>query len=548
LEATEWSWTPIFLDVDLDGFEDVLVSNGFERDGMNVDVLRRIEMAKREKKLSNLELLHLRKMFPRLDTPNVAFRNSGHLEFTDASEEWGFNARGVSQGMALADLDNDGDMDVVINNSNDPASVYRNNCPAPRIAVRLKGSAPNTFGIGARIKVGEQSQEMISGGRYLSSDEPMRCFAARETIEVIWRNGTRSVVTNAQPNSLYEICESSATPAIRESKPTPKPWFQDVSHLLNHSLPVEPMPEFPPLWSPLMQEPGPTLAWIDLDKDGWEDLCVGTNCFRNNRKGGFTATDHSPPRVLIQELDPDILQDYSGFWRTAATGDFNGDGRQDFVGGNLGLNSKYESFKDIQVYKGDLNVVGAMEYLEAYRDRRGRELPLQPSHLVAGALPWIREQFPTAEAYAKVTFPEIYGEYLKRMRVVGSRFASTVFLRRGDAYSVVPLPAEAQLAPVSAICAADFDGDGKQDLFLAQNLFAVHPETSRFDAGRGLLLEGQGDGNFRPVPGQESGIMIYGEQLSAAACDYDHDGRVDLVVTQTGAQTKLYKNVQPPRK
>ena len=95
---------------------------------------------------------------------------------------------------------------------------------------------------------------------------------------------------------------------------------------------------------------------------------------------------------------------------------------------------------------------------------------------------------------------------------------------------------------------ADFDGDGKLDLFLAQNLFAAHPETSRYDAGRGLLLQGNGDGHFTAVPGQESGILIYGEQLSAAACDYDHDGRVDLVVTQTGAQTKLYKNIRPQRK
>src|SRR5206468_4690263 len=182
-------------------------SNGFERDGMNVDILRQLETAKREKKLSTLELLQLRKMFPRLDTANLAFRNLGNLKFADMSAEWGFNARGVSQGMALADLDNDGDLDVIINNSNEAASVYRNTCPAPRIAVRLKGKASNTAGIGARIKVGEQSQEMICGGRYLSCDQAIRCFAPRDTIEVIWRDGWHTILSNAQPNTLYEIAE-----------------------------------------------------------------------------------------------------------------------------------------------------------------------------------------------------------------------------------------------------------------------------------------------------------------------------------------------------
>ena len=542
LEATEWSWTPIFLDVDLDGFEDLLISNGFERDGMNVDVLRQLELAKRDKKLSNIELLHLRKMFPRLDTANVAFRNLGNLKFADMSAEWGFNARGVSQGMALADLDNDGDMDVVINNSNDGASIYRNNAPAARIAVRLKGNAPNTSGIGARIKVGEQSQEMIAGGRYLSCDQAQRCFAPRDTIEVIWRNGSRSVITNAQGNTLYEISQFGVPPPGGASAKSPKagtPYFADVSDLLNHSLAVEPVPEFSPLWSPILQQPKPTLAWVDLDGDGWEDLSVGTNSFRNDTKGGFRNVGLQTGKLAglpTPELPKEIVERYRGFWRAAAVGDFNGDGRPDYVGGNLGQNTKYESFrkKGIRLFRTDSG------WVEAYDD-----LPLQPFHLVGAALPWIRERFPTTDAYAKASFREIHGEHLKEMTELDLNwFESTLFLNRGKDYEAIPLPAEAQLAPVSAICAADFDGDGKLDLFLAQNLFAVHPETSRFDAGRGLLLRGSGDGHFTAIAGQESGIKIYGEQLAAAACDYDHDGRVDLVVTQTGGQTKLYRNIR----
>src|SRR6185295_15822005 len=119
---------------------------------------------------------------------------------------------------------------------------------------------------------------------------------------------------------------------------------------------------------------------------------------------------------------------------------------------------------------------------------------------------------------------------------------STVFLNRGDHFIGLTLPLEAQLAPAFAVCAGDLDGDGHEDLFLSQNFFATHPEYSRHDAGRGLWLRGDGRGSFAAVAGQESGLMIYGEQRGAALCDYDGDGRTDLAVSQNAAQTKLYRN------
>jgi hypothetical protein len=98
------------------------------------------------------------------------------------------------------------------------------------------------------------------------------------------------------------------------------------------------------------------------------------------------------------------------------------------------------------------------------------------------------------------------------------------------------------MAPAFAVCAGDFDGDGNEDLFLAQNFFATQPETPRYDAGRGLLLRGDGAGGFEAIAGQHSGIKIYGEQRGAAVCDFDGDGRLDLAVSQNGAETKLYHN------
>src|SRR6266480_3005192 len=130
------------------------------------------------------------------------------------------------------------------------------------------------------------------------------------------------------------------------------------------------------------------------------------------------------------------------------------------------------------------------------------------------------------------------------MRVVEvNTLASMVFLNRGDHFEGRALPAEAQWAPAFAVCVGDYDGDGKEDVFLSQNFFAMNAESSRSDAGRGLWLKGDGKGNLQAVRGQESGVKVYGEQRGAALCDYDGDGRVDLVVTQNGAETKVYHNV-----
>jgi enediyne biosynthesis protein E4 len=104
------------------------------------------------------------------------------------------------------------------------------------------------------------------------------------------------------------------------------------------------------------------------------------------------------------------------------------------------------------------------------------------------------------------------------------------------------LPEEAQFTPAFSVTVADFDGDGHEDLFLSQNFFPNQPEIPRYDAGRGLLLRGDGRGGFTPVPGQSSGIKVYGDQRGAAVADFDQDGRVDLAVTQNGAPTRLFRN------
>ncbi|MCX6902909.1 MAG: FG-GAP-like repeat-containing protein, partial [Verrucomicrobia bacterium] len=286
-----------------------------------------------------MEGLRLRTIFPRLDTPKLAFRNLGNLKFAEVGDVWGFNQRSVGQGMVAADLDNDGDLDLVINNLNGPAFLFRNDTIAPRLAVRLKGKAPNTRGIGARITVlggpVPQSQHIIAGGRYQSSDDPMRTFACGPatnlTLDVAWRSGLHSVLSNVCPNRIYEIDEAasslaprgtsgeragerglsstplSLTKLLSDMKP---PHFQDVSSLLNHTHADELFDDFErqPLLPHRFSQLGPGVSWFDVDGDGWDDLIIASGrsghlaVYRNDGKGGFTRLE-GPPYIQAVARD-----------------------------------------------------------------------------------------------------------------------------------------------------------------------------------------------------------------------------------------------------
>jgi len=122
--------------------------------------------------------------------------------------------------------------------------------------------------------------------------------------------------------------------------------------------------------------------------------------------------------------------------------------------------------------------------------------------------------------------------------------ASMVFFNREDRFEARALPWQAQVSAGFGVSVGDVDGDGHEDLFVSQNLFAVPLGTPRLDAGRGLWLRGDGQGGFVPMSGQQTGITVYGEQRSAALSDYDGDGRLDVVVSQNGAATKVYRNTR----
>jgi len=284
--------------------------------------------------------------------------------------------------------------------------------------------------------------------------------------------------------------------------------------------------------------------WSDVDGDGWVDLVLAlewgqVRYFHNNHGQGFEDRTEAAGFASAG----------TGWWTSLGSGDFNGDGRPDFVAGNVGLNTQYhaEPHHPALLFSGDFKGDGSNQLIEGYYE--GDKLfPWRSRRDLGAAIPSILKKYPKTDFYARATLGEIFGEdkLAKAQRFAATELESGVFLSQPDGtYRFEALPRIAQISPLQGLLTGDFDGDGRADIYAVQNSYAPIPAVGRYDGGLSQLLRGDGHGRFTAVPPAQSGLVVPGDAKALVQLDLDRDGWPDFLLSRNNDSTLAFRN-QPP--
>lgn len=555
ISKTDWSWAPLIADFDNDGYKDIFVSNGIERELGNQDYKK--EAIRQQKAKGAMTVNEMMSIMPSEKISNYIFKNNGDFTFKNLTESWGLDKKINTNGVAYADLDNDGDLDLVMNNMEDKATIYRNNSTNNYINLKLIGDSTNVNAIGARVKIYSQDktqyQELYPSRGYQSSMGYQLNFGLGDEeiidrIEVIWGDNSVLAMQDIEVNQTLvfnkEIFKFDGEMPVN----LPQNWVQinpkDIGITYSHEENEFNDFTLQTLLPQKQSQKGPAIAVADINGDGLDDLYIGgalnqaPEMYIQTKDGSFEKSNES---LLLKERKYEDI--------TSLFFDADADGDLDLYVGSGGyeLGENNPLLQD-RIYLNDGNgkftksnvlpkILGSTKAVSAYDIDSDGDLDLVVGgHVIPGKYPLSSKTYilknekgnyidATKELAPElidigivndILFTDYDGDGDKDLAIVGEWFPITFFNNNNGIFKKeTKLPIENTEGWWNTIKEVDLNNDRKMD-YLVGNLGdnnkyqpteekPLHIYSTNFDRDEkyDMILSKYYKGNLVPVRGKE---------------------------------------------
>lgn len=525
IAATDWSWSGIFADYNQDGEQDIFISNGIPKRPNDLDYINFVSNEQISKKLNNTKLIDQQalNMMPSGATHNYIFKGTKELVFEDKSHNWIVNDTLISGATAIGDFDNDGDIDLVINNINSPATLYINKTDdqSNYLKLRFQYTSPNHFGIGTKVYSYHnrgvlQYKELYTVRGFQSSSEPMIHFGYGNTnkvdsIKIVWPNKTYQLITNVNVNQTLLISPNNTKPFKYQSlQPQEDEIFRrvennlgiDFTHVEDNYIDFNRQKLIPYQVS----DRGPAISIGDLDNDGKDDIFFGGSKYKPSKV--YIQKDNS----FIEKRIASIVKDSIKEDVAAIISDFNSDGKNDIFIGSGGA------------------------------DFFNKMKPLLDSYYVQNDSTFVLTNLPESFENASVIKANDFDadgdlDLFVASNVVSNDFgkipSSYLLKNENGNFSIVENDALTLAGMITDAIWSDFDNDGIEDLIVVGEWMS--PKFFKND-----------NGNLSEV--NVLGEKIQGLWQSVIPFDIDNDGDNDYMLGNWGTNSKFNVSEKYPMK